>query len=326
MKLTLGLREMADETLQFAQQFGVTHLKVNAADFMDEERRGPIRKDALAAAIERLKTFDLRIGVLLLPQEPGSQHWNIRLGRPERDAEIEDVQRSLATAGAAGIGVVEYVFNLAATYGYSGRGNTWGRGGAQVTHFDYELAKDDPAPDPSQEVGADEMWDRITYFLERVVPAAEAAEVRLACHPNDPPAPRLRGEDRVLGSFEGMKRLIEIVPSESNGLNFCQGTFAEMGIDVVEAIRYFGSRDRINHIHFRNVRGAVPVYDEVFIDDGDTDMVAAMRAYKEVGYSGTIMPDHTPRVIGDTPFGHRGRAFALGYIRALMQALDIEEG
>lgn len=325
MKLALGIGDFSPETLQFARQFAVTHLKVNAGDFMDEQRRGPVQPEKLAAAIERVKAFGLKIGVALLPQEPESQHWNVRLGRPERDAEIEHVCRSLDVLGKAGVPVVEYVFNLAATWGYSGQGNTWGRGGAELKHFDYRVVQDEGAPDPSLAASEDEMWERITYFLERVVPAAEAAEVRLACHPNDPPVPYLRGEARVLGSFEGMKRLIEIVPSEANGLNFCQGTFAEMGVDVVEAIRYFGSRDKINHVHFRNVRGTLPVYSEVFIDDGDTDMVAAMRAYKEVGYQGTIIPDHTPRVVGDTLYGHRGRAFALGYIRALMQALDIEE-
>ena len=325
MKLTLGVRDLSTETLQFARQFGVTHLKVGAGDFMDEQRRGPVQPEKLERTIEHIKAFDLAIGVALLPQEPGTQHWNIRLGRPERDAEIEDVCRSIDVLGRAGIRVAEYVFNLAATWGYSDRGNTRGRGGAEITHFDYNVARDAPAPDPEQEASAEQMWERITYFLKRVVPAAEAAEVRLACHPNDPPVPYLRGEERVLGSLEGMKRLIEIVPSESNGINFCQGTFAEMGVDVVEAIRYFVTRDKINHVHFRNVRGAVPVYDEVFIDDGDTDMVAAMRAYQEVGYRGTIMPDHTPRVADDSPFGHRGRAFALGYIRALMQVFGMDE-
>lgn len=325
MKLCLGVGDLSEETLRFARQLGVTHLKVDAGRFMDGQRRGPVQPEKLRDAVERAKTFDLRIGVALLPQERVTQHWNIRLGRPERVAEIEDVCRSLDVLGKAAIPVVEYVFNLVGCWGYSGQGNTWGRGGAEVTHFDYHTVQDTPAPDPAEEASAEQMWERIEYFLQRVVPAAEAAEVRLACHPNDPPVPYLRGEARVLGSLEGMKRLIEIVPSETNGLNFCQGTVTEMGVDVIEAIRYFGSRDKINHVHFRNVRGAVPVYDEVFVDEGDADMVAAMRAYKEVGYRGTIMGDHTPRVAGDTPFGHRGHAFALGYIRALMQALGVDE-
>ncbi|MBI3922510.1 MAG: mannonate dehydratase [Armatimonadetes bacterium] len=324
MKLTMGVNDLTEETLRYYRQLGVTHLKVNAGDYMDENRRGPVQSDKLNAAIEQAKRFDLKIEVALLPQEKGSQHWNIRLGGPGRDQEIEDVCQSLDLLGKAGVPVVEYVFNLQAVYGVTWQGNHWGRGGAEVIHFDYDRVRDEGAPTPEEEASAEQMWDRIEYFLKRVVPAAEAAEVRLACHPNDPPVPCLRGEDRVLGSLEGMKRLVELVPSEANGLNFCQGTVAEMGVDVLEAIRYFGSRDKINHVHFRNVRGAVPIYDEVFIDEGKVDMIAAMRAYKEVGYKRTIMPDHTPQVLGDTPDGKRGFAYALGYMRAAMQALGVE--
>ena len=322
MKLCLGVQELLEDDLKFAAQLGVTHLKLMGGDFLDEQRRGPLQPDRFLKAKERIEAHGLKVGVVLLPQEPGSQFWNVRLGRPGRDGEIEDVCRTIGLLGKLGVPVVEYVFNVVGCWGYSGKGNTWGRGEAIITHFDYGTCKGAPA-EPGQEASAEEMWDRLTYFLERVVPAAEAAEVRLACHPSDPPVPRLRGEERILASIADLKRLIEIVPSEANGLNFCQGTVAEMGADVIEAIHYFGSRDKINHVHFRNVRGRVPCYDEVFIDEGDTDMLEAMRAYKEVGYTGTLMPDHTPRIAGDTPYGHRGRAYALGYIKALMHAVGM---
>jgi mannonate dehydratase len=137
--------------------------------------------------------------------------------------------------------------------------------------------------------------------------------------------PTLRGETRVLGSLAGIDRFLAIVPSPVHGLNFCQGTIAEMGVDVVEAIRRYGTQKRIHHVHFRNVKGAVPHFQESFIDDGNVDMFEALRTFKEVGYTGTIMPDHTPQVVGDTPWGARGRAYALGYMRALMQVLDVLE-
>ena len=193
-----------------------------------------------------------------------------------------------------------------------------------VRRFDYDLVKDVPAY-AGEAVEADEMWERLEYFLTRIVPVAEEAGVRLALHPHDPPTPYLRGEARILNSFEGMKRLVELVPSEVNGLNFCQGTVAEMGIDVIGAIRYFGERDKLNHVHFRNVKGSVPRFDESFVDDGDTDMLEAVRAYHEVGYRYAMMPDHTPHIAGDSPYGHRGRAYAIGYMRALMQAVGAVE-
>lgn len=321
MKLTLGMTDLDTETLQFAQQLGVTHLKVNAGEFMDADQRGPVQAAELRQAQKRVAAYELCIGVALLPQGVGSQHWNIRLGRPEREREIRDVCQSIEILGAAGVPVVEYVFNLAAVWGSETR--PVARGGALSRHFDYDVARA-ASPEPEFAASEDEVWERIRFFLEHVVPVAERAGVKLACHHDDPPVPTLRGETRVLGSLAGMKRLVEMVPSPANGLNFCQGTVAEMGVDVIEAIRYFGSRGKIHHVHFRNVRGALPRFDETFIDEGDVDMLAAMRTYKEVGYTGTIMPDHTPRVAGDTPWGHRGRAYAIGYMRALMQAVGVQ--
>ena len=336
MKLTTS-SDFSEESLQFARQLGVTHLKVDAGKLMDEHQRGPVQLPKLLEQKKRIESYGLKIGVALLPQGAESQHWNIRLGRPEREQEIEDVCRSIEILGKEGIPVVEYVFNLAALGAdapstlcssfskacVSGsESKPYGRGGAIVRHFDYERARKAP-PEPGFKAGAEDVWERITYFLERVVPVAETASVKLACHPDDPPVSTLKGETRVLGSMEGMKRLIEIVPSDANCLNFCQGTVAEMGVDVIEAIRYFGSRGRIQHVHFRNVKGSVPRFDESFIDDGDVDMLQALRTYKEVGYTGTIMPDHWPRVVGDSPL--IGEAHALGYLKALMEALDVLE-
>lgn len=322
MKLTLGVTNLDEEVLQFAAQLGVTHLKVNAGDFMDERQRGPVHRDKLLGAKRQIEAHGLQIGVALLPQAAGSQHWNVRLGRPEREREIEDVCRSIETLGREGVPTVEYVFNLAAVWG-----SDWlptGRGGAVVRHFDYDRARSAPA-EPAWEATEAEVWSRITYFLQHVVPVAESASVKLACHHDDPPVLWLRGETRVLGSLEGIERFLDLVPSPSHGLAFCQGTIAEMGADVIEAIRRFGSRDKIHHVHFRNVKGALPHFQESFIDDGEVDMLEALRAYVEVGYRGTIMPDHTPQVVGDTAWGARGRAYALGYIRALMKALGVLE-
>jgi mannonate dehydratase len=174
------------------------------------------------------------------------------------------------------------------------------------------------------------MWERITYFLRRVVPVAEECKVRLCCHPHDPAMPRdkgYRGVHRVLGSVEGLKRFIEIVPSKYHGLNFCQGTVCEMlkdpGREIYDVIRYFGSRGKIFNVHFRNIKGGFLNFQETFPDDGDVDMIRAIRAYKEVGYDGMIMPDHVPRIDGDDG-GAQAFAFAFGYIQALIQLVNSE--
>jgi mannonate dehydratase len=163
-----------------------------------------------------------------------------------------------------------------------------------------------------------------------VVPVAEEHQVRLACHPHDPGMPRgrgFRGVETVLGSVEGLKRFVDIHPSPYHGLNFCQGTVSEMledpGREILDVIRYFGSRKKIFNVHFRNIQGRFLDFRETFIDDGDVDMLAALRVYKEVGYDGMLMPDHVPRIPGDAG-GAQAFAYTFGYIKALLRAVEAQ--
>jgi len=159
---------------------------------------------------------------------------------------------------------------------------------------------------------------------------AEEYKVRVACHPQDPGMPRGRGfqgVETVLGSVDGLKRFVGIAESPYHGLNFCQGSVSEMlekpGDQIFDVIRWFGTRKKIFNVHFRNIRGGFLNFQETFVDDGDVDMLKAMRVYKEVGYDGMMMPDHVPRVEGDTNEA-QGFAFALGYIKALIAAVSAE--
>ncbi len=328
MNLCLGLRpsisptEFDPDDLAFAAQFGVEHAQIRTEQFVTRDRGNVLHAEDLERIVEQLDDFGISLAVVLLPQGRDSQYWNARLGRAEREQEAEDVRETLRVIGDFDVPVVEWTWSVPDVYG-STRGT--GRGGAGVRRFDYDAVKDVGPVEPEEAMDADTMWERLLWFLRRIVPAAEEADVRLALHPHDPPTPWLRGEARIIGSIEGLQHLVAQVPSPANGLNFCQGTIAEMGVDVIDAIRWFGQRDRINHVHFRNVKGSVPRFDESFIDDGDTDMLRAMRAYHEVGYRYAMMPDHTPRVAGDTRYGHRGRAYALGYMRALMDAVGRDE-
>jgi len=151
----------------------------------------------------------------------------------------------------------------------------------------------------------------------------------LCCHPHDPAMPRtgFQGVHRVLGSVQGLKRFVDIVPSAYHGLNFCQGSVAEMlerpGKEIYDVIRYFGTRRKIFNVHFRNIKGGFLNFQETFPDDGDVDMIKAMRVYKEVGYDGMIMPDHVPHIEGDT-HGAQAFAYAFGYIQALIQLMNSE--
>jgi mannonate dehydratase len=176
------------------------------------------------------------------------------------------------------------------------------------------------------------MWANITYFLKAVIPVAEESNVRLALHPNDPPAPISRGSAQIMGTVEGWKHLIKIVDSPSNGITFDCGVTREMGNDPVEVCRYFGTRDRMNHVHYRNVRVRVPneKYTEVFIDEGENDMFAIMKELVRLKYARLIYPEHERALDVDREHGihnqypggggYTGMVYDIAYARAMLQA------
>ena len=320
MKLGIGFGQAAltKENLQYAKQLGVSHVIIHGPRFGEQ---GVLEFVDLLRVRKSIESHGLEVaGIENLPAD----HWDkILHGASGRDEQIKKVCETIENMGRAGIPILGYYFSIAGVWGHwRAYDSGGGRGDAGLKSFDYDLVKDAPVVETGR-VSVEEMWDRLAYFLERVVPVAEDAGVKLAAHQDDPPAEELRGAGRLLTSHEGMKRLIETVPSPNSGLEFCQGTVAEMGPDrAIDAIRYFGGQGKIFYVHFRNVRGQFPKFDEVFIDEGDVDMFEAMRAYKEVGFDGVIIPDHAPRVAGDSDHRRQGVTFALGYMKALMQMVE----
>ncbi|MHB0857364.1 MAG: mannonate dehydratase [Anaerolineae bacterium] len=250
----------------------------------------------------------------------------IKLGLAERDRDLERFCRSLRHMGAAGIPVLCYnwmaVFNWLRT-----SVSTPVRGGAQATSYDHALMQRGPFTDAG-EVCEDLLWDTLAYFLRVVVPVAEEAGVQLAMHPDDPPLSPVRGVGRIMRSVKGFERLFALAPSPANGLTFCQGCFAEMGVDIPATIQRLAPK--IFFAHFRNLRGTAESFCETFHDEGDTDMYAAMRAYYAAGLDVPIRPDHVPTMEGDTSgapgYTTYGRLFAVGYMRGLMEAIEKGQG
>jgi len=288
--------------------------------------------EGLTKLRERGERFGIALDMVPLPMSSNpiarAENPNILLGKsPERDREIDDICQMIRNAAKAGIPALKYNLTL---LGVPRTESTPGRGGARYSTFVYDQAKQDPPLTEAGVVGPDAYWERITYFLKRVIPVAEEYKVRMSCHPQDPGMPRgkgFRGVETVLGSVDGLKRFIDISPSPYHGLNFCQGTVSEMlarpGEEIYDVIRYFGSRKKIFNVHFRNIRGGFLHFQETFIDDGDVDMLKAMRAYKEVGFDGMMMPDHVPSIEGDAR-GAQAFAFTFGYIKALIAAVAAE--
>ncbi|MDP6041544.1 MAG: mannonate dehydratase [Candidatus Latescibacteria bacterium] len=317
-----------DTNLKFLKQIGVEHVISSGPNLNDEgcwayEDIVQLKSGIESAGLQLVGLNNI-IGTPGLKKAAGSgfrgghAQDQILLAGQGRDEQIEKICQSIRNTGQAGITRINYGFILTGVWRTSR--DTKGRGGAHVTAFDYEQVKDAPLTEAG-EVSAEEMWSRFTYFLERVIPVAEEAGVNMACHPHDPPIPNLGGDPRILGSVEGYRRLIETVPSERNGLNFCQGTIAEMGTDVVEAIHYFGSRNKIFNVHFRNIRGTASNFSETFVDDGDVDMLETLKAYHDVGYRGPVVPDHLPNItVDDTNLGSLG--YALGYMKGMLRAIE----
>lgn len=246
----------------------------------------------------------------------------IVLGLLGREQQVENFRKSLENAGAAGMRTIKPRWHLPPGWErvYATCPSMPTRGGATSRVFDYELVKNTP-PSEYGIVTEEQMWDNLTYFLKEVLPTAEQVGVRLAFHPDDPPVSPLAGFARILRSVEAFDRMLEIVPSGNVGLLFCQGCFAEMGADIPTTIRHFGRRNKIFYVHFRDVRGAVPRFQEVFHDDGKTDMLAAMQAYYEIGFEGPMKPDHGVAMEGD-PSGKLSQIFAIGYMKGLAECVE----
>lgn len=323
------LSDVSPRKLAWVAQLGVEHVVLAGLNETGIENSDSTFDVAAIREVQaRCREFGISLDVMTLGMEARfiaqARFPGIVLGLPSRDAEIELVKRRIRAAGEAGVPCLKYNFTL---LGVPRTGRTVGRGGARYSHFD--IAEwTDHSPTEAGVVTPDMVWDRMTYFLDRVIPVAEEAGVKLACHPHDPAVPRdkgLRGIHRVLGSVEGLKKFMSLAPSKYHGLNFCQGTVAEMCVDpateVLDAIRYFGSQKKIFMVHFRNIKGGFLSFDEVYPDNGDVDFYKAAQVYKEVGYDGMLCPDHVPQSDAD-PDGERQFSFCLGYTKALIQVVS----
>ena len=247
----------------------------------------------------------------------------VKLGLADRDRDMEVLCTTIQNLGAAGIPVAVYTWTAALPWLRTSF-TTPVRGGGLATSYDHRLMQDAP-PTKYGQVPESQLWDSMEYFLKTVVPVAEEAGVHLALHPDDPPLSPICGMGRIMISPENFQKVIDLVPSKNNGITFCQGCFAEMGVDVPAQIRHFVSQGKIHFAHFRNIRGTAENFTEQFHDDGDIDMYAVLKAFSDSGYTGSIRPDHVPTMEGaadERPgYGMLGRHFAVGYMRGLLDAI-----
>ena len=315
MRLATVLTPMSNENLQLAAQCGVT-------DIVARYPAGGLAE--LCDIQKRVASFGMQVTVVegYLPIE------NIKIGADD-GRELRAVIQLLRDMSQLGLPLLCYNF-MAGTDWVRTRLDAPERGGAKVTAFKLQevgqamsLSKTASSV-TAQPISAGTLWSNLERFLNAVVPVAEECGVTLAMHPDDPPLAEFLGKARIMNSLDNFERLVKLVPSSRNGICFCQGTFAEMGVDIPQAIRRLGPH--IRYVHFRDIRGTCEAFTETFHDNGQTDMAAAMRAYRDAGFAGPMRPDHVPQLVGEDEgepgYTMLGRLFAFGYMRGLMHAVD----
>ncbi|NKB71143.1 MAG: TIM barrel protein [Candidatus Latescibacteria bacterium] len=246
-----------------------------------------------------------------------------KLGLDGRDEEIESACELVRNMGKLGLGV--WCYEWMPVLNWTRTSTTVpSRGGALATGYDNSLMEEAPLT-WAGEVSEEQLWENLHYFLEKIVPVAEEAGVKLAMHPDDPPLSPIRGMGRIMRSVDNYQRLIDLVPSPVNGVCLCQGNFTLMTDDLPAAIRQFGEQEKIFFVHFRDVRGTPESFVETFHDEGKTDMNACMEAYRDIGFDGVLRPDHVPTMEGDDndnpSYSAIGRLFAIGYIKGLRESV-----
>ncbi|MDN5217282.1 mannonate dehydratase [Fulvivirgaceae bacterium BMA12] len=355
IKLGFGLyKHMLNEAhYKFAKQCGATHLIIHMVDYFGHEKNAkdntnqPVgEKEGWGTAgigtpiwsVEELKAIKAEINSHGLELEAienfDPAHWHdILLDGPKKLEQMENLKQLIRNVGEAGIPIFGYNFSLA---GVSSRiTGEFARGGAMSVAMEegddtpipngmvWNMVYDENVPEGVMpEIDHDELWNRVAYFLKELLPVAEEAGVKLAAHPDDPPLPYVRKTPRLVYQPDLYQKLIDIKDSKANNLEFCLGSIAEMTEgDVYEATEQYSRQQKIAYIHFRNVIGKVPKYREVFVDEGDIDMLEILKILKRNNFDGVIIPDHTPQMSCDAPW-HAGMAYAMGYMKALIKQVE----
>lgn len=335
MRIAIGqFNELNEETLTFGRQLGVTGVQLNTP-------RLPGDRHWKLEDLLELKRSVERYGMKLeaLENVPLSFYNKAILGTEGRDEQIENYRTTIFNMGKAGIPVLGYHFMPNGVWRTSF--DTPGRGEAKVSSFDLSrVAPELPRSTagnavahgnaeltrliesgPEEIVTEERMWKNYEYFIKAVIPAAEEAGVKLALHPDDPPVPMLGGVARIFRNPDGFMKAMNMADSDAWGLDLCFGSCSSMpggAENVKEMISFFGPRGKIQYVHFRDVRGTVPSFEECFLGEGNYSPPEMIRLLKQVGFDGFILDDHVPEIVGDTPWGHRSRAHAIGFLQGLI--------
>ena len=320
-KLQLAMHLMLNDKdkMKICRQIGVTHA-ITFPGFWNTNR------DEYDAAARKLRDDFAKFGFTVA----GIEGFPIlfekaKLGLEGRDVEILNMNAAIAAFGKAGINMICYDF-MAELGWYRTKFDALERGGALTSEFSRKDA-DKQGLTERGEVSEDEMWENITYFLERIIPVAEKYNVKMGLHPDDPPISPLRGLGRICKSAEDYRRILNITPSPVHGITFCQANFKAMGVDIYELAREFCEQGKVFFVHYRDIEGNSNHFYETFHDNGPTDMAKMLEIYVQSGFIGPIRPDHAPTMEGESSdsmgYGTTGKVFAFGYMKGLMDSMNL---
>lgn len=354
MKLGFGLyyHQLTDENFRFARQCGATHLTVHLVDYFhgneekDNQPVGDLKGWGIAGNSLKQWETDFLIKLKKRVRKQGlelfsienfdpAQWYDVLLAGPKREKQLEELKRIIRNVGDAGISTIGYNFSIAGVYGRSknkaARGNAISVGVHKNKEHDIPISNGtiwnmtydkNAKPGIVKNFSHDELWERLKVFLDAVVPVARESGVTLAAHPDDPPFKNLRQTPRLVYQSHMFKKLLGLHPSPNNKLEFCIGTIAEMTEgNIYKATDEYSLLDAIAYVHCRNVRGKIPSYDEVFIDEGDIDIIKIFRILKQNDFQGVIIPDHAPLMSCSAPW-HSGMAYTMGYLQAALKAVS----
>ena len=357
MKLGFGLYRnmLTPSELRFARQAGATHIVAHMPGISSEKNQKIIAAYGKKAGFgfsspdDPIWTYEGLQGLKAMVNAEGLElealenfspaHWyDILLDGPQKKQQMEHLKRLIRAIGRVGIPIMGYYFSIAGVWGHEQ--GPFARGGAVSVGYNdpvqtpipigmvWNMVYDTEIFDPDQanatlaHVSAGEIRQRFTEFLNEMVIVAEEAGVRLALHPDDPPMSVLRDAHRLAYQPDLYQQILDLNPSPVNALEVCVGTLSEMpDSDIYETVDRLSKTGRIAYVHFRNVRGKVPHYQEVFVDEGDTDMIRLLGILKQNGYDGVLIPDHTPLMECAAPW-HAGMAFAMGFMKAAMTIVE----
>ena len=318
--------EQTDEEMKVLSQLGIKNV--------DQTPAAPWREwsaEMLLQMKERWAEHGISLEMIHIPLGSRSAYQNgagaiFLKSSDERDRQIDWMKETVRMAGEAGIRGLNYNITI---LGHLRTPSKTGRGGATVSTFELDKLDQSLGEFEDGPADEDEMWTRIDHWLQEIIPVAEEYKVQMACHPSDPGI-GVGNTYRGVGAppwewSKGLKSSSRSMTVRYNGLNFCQGCMSEAlanpAEEIFDVIRYFGERKKIFNVHFRNIKGGLGSFVEVFPDEGDINMIRALKVYKEVGYEYMIMPDHVPGIGGPEP-GKVGFAYTFGYIHAALQAVE----